>query len=230
MGRPGMLRVDLLARLASHVAGLSLGHPTRVGIDGCDAAGKTTLADSLGCAVAEQGRTVIRASIDGFHNPASVRYQRGRESGEGYFRDSFDTNTLTSFLLHPLGPGGSRSYRRAVFDFRTDCPIEGEPATAPIDAVLIFDGVFLHRDELAPCWDFSIFVDVDFETAVRRAEVRDAALFGSSSAVRQRYDRRYIPGQRLYFATCNPRDRASVVIRNDDPEHPSIMRGCPTSC
>lgn len=225
-----MLRVELLDRLSSHVVGLSVGHPTRVGIDGCDAAGKTMLADSLGHAVAEAGRMVIRASIDGFHNPASVRYRRGRESGEGYFLDSFNTDALTRLLLHPLGPGGSRSYRRTLFDFRSDSRVECNSQIAPIDAVLIFDGVFLHRDDLAGCWDFSIFLDVDFGTAIRRAEARDATLFGSRSAARQRHERRYVPGQRLYFATCNPRDRASVVIRNDDPEHPTVVGGCPTIC
>jgi len=91
--------------------------------------------------------------------------------------------------------------------------------------VQVFDGVFLHRDELAPFWDFSIFLDIDFETAIRRAETRDASLLGSAFAVRQRYERRYVPGQRLYIATCNPRERASLVIRNEDPEHPSIVRG-----
>jgi uridine kinase len=40
-------------------------HPTRVAIDGVDAAGKTTLDDELAEVLRERGRGVIRASIDG---------------------------------------------------------------------------------------------------------------------------------------------------------------------
>src|SRR5262245_32785925 len=145
-----MLRAELLAKVAARLAALELGHPTRVGIDGCDAAGKTTFADDLGRAMGAQGRSAIRASIAGFHDPASVRYQRGRESGDGYFLDSFDNDAVIRELLDPFGPGGSLRYRRAVFDFRTDRAVDSPSLTAAVDAVLLFDGVFLHRDELAP--------------------------------------------------------------------------------
>jgi len=62
----------------------------RVGIDGVDGAGKTTFADELAAALAPFGRPVIRAGVDGFHHPRAVRYRRGRESPEGFFRDSYD--------------------------------------------------------------------------------------------------------------------------------------------
>jgi uridine kinase len=33
---------------------------------------------------------------------------------------------------------------------------------ADADAILLFDGIFLHRPELRPYWDFSIFLAVNF--------------------------------------------------------------------
>jgi uridine kinase len=42
--------------------------------------------------------------------------------------------------------------------------------------------------------------------------------------VRRRYEQRYIPGQRLYFTECLPRERADVVVNNDDPQNPSIVK------
>ena len=56
----------------------------RVGIDGVDGAGKTTLADTLADALEAAGIAVIRASVDGFHHPRAVRYRLGRESPEGF--------------------------------------------------------------------------------------------------------------------------------------------------
>jgi len=84
----------LLEQLAAAIAARRLDHPTRVAIDGVDGSGKTTLADELVEPLRRAGRDVIRASVDGFHNPRVVRYTRGPDSPEGYFLDSFDYATL----------------------------------------------------------------------------------------------------------------------------------------
>jgi uridine kinase len=117
---------------------------------------------------------------------------------------------------------GTNRYRRVVFDFRADRPVLAPDDKAPVDAVLIFDGVFLQRPELARLWDYRVYVDVPFAAAVARAERHDGALFGSAAAVRARYERRYIPGQRLYFDAARPRERADAVVGNDDPSHPTL--------
>jgi uridine kinase len=41
-------------------------------------------------------------------------------------------------------------------------------------------------------------------------------------AVRQRYARRYVPGQRLYLEACRPEARADAVVGNDDPARPTV--------
>jgi uridine kinase len=86
--------------------------------------------------------------------------------------------------------------------------------------VLLFDGVFLLRPELRGYWDFTIFVDAAFDVTLVRAQQRDLPLFGNVSDVTQRYQQRYIPGQKLYLEACCPRQRADLVIENNDPEHP----------
>lgn len=218
-------RAALLSRLASEIAAVRRDHPTRVGIDGVDCAGKTTLADELAERLRELGRDVVRASIDGFHNPARVRHRRGADSPEGYFRDSFDHASLIRELLAPLGPGGSRRYRAAVFDFRTDSARSEPLARADDDAVLVFDGVFLHRPELRDHWDYSIFLRASFEVTLERAALRDRELLGGASQVRERYLRRYVPGQQLYLSEVRPEGRASAVVDNDDPARPSRLPG-----
>lgn len=217
-----MERSRLLSELAERIVRLARPHPIRVAIDGVDAAGKTRLADDLVAPIEARGRPVIRASIDGFHHPAARRYRRGRASPEGYYHDSFDHDALIESVLAPLGPGGSRTYRRAVFDFRTDAPVESPAAVAPADAVLLFDGVFLLRPGLRDHWDFAIFVEAAFDVTLARARERDLALFGSADEVTRRYEARYIPGQRLYLAECRPAERATVVVENDDPAHPVL--------
>jgi uridine kinase len=218
-----MRRPELLELLGGLLLERKPPHPLRVAIDGPDDAGKTTLADELAEQLAGR-RQVIRAGIDGFHNPRELRYRRGPDSPEGYFLDSFDYEALRGLLLEPLGPGGSRRYRRALFDYRADEKVAAPEEEASPDAVLLFDGVFLLRPELRALWDSSIFVHADFDEIVRRAEARDRELMGGVEAVRERYRSRYIPGQKLYFSRCAPQEIADVVIDNTDPGKPKLSR------
>ena len=90
-----------LNELAKRISQIELPHPVRVAIDGVDAAGKTTLANDLAPCIQSQNRPVIRASIDGFHNPSSIRHVRGELSADGYYNDSFNYDALVKFLLSP---------------------------------------------------------------------------------------------------------------------------------
>jgi uridine kinase len=221
-GRVALSRAALVERLVEVVDAVRCPHPVRVALDGPDAAGKTTLAEELALGLRGRGREVVRASIDGFHRPRAERYRRGEDSSEGYYEDSFDYAPLRRVLLDPLGPGGDRVYRLAIFDFRVDAARSVPAALASDNDVLIFDGVFLLRPELFDSWDLRMFVSASFDEILRRALERDAALFGSPAEVERRYRARYIPGQKLYFATVHPMERADLVIDNDDPARPVL--------
>jgi uridine kinase len=220
--------IQSLDEIARHLEGLYLSHPVRVGIDGVDGAGKTTLADALGKMVAQRtNRPVIRASIDGFHRPRAERYARGRLSAQGYYLDSFDYPSLRACLLDPLGPGGDRRVRTVIFDYRVDRSSpeteNGLPTwiTVGEESLLIFDGVFLMRPELAGCWDVTLLIDVKWEVALDRALQRDLKSTGSDQSnrleleLRQRYLQRYYPAQVHYMTICSPRERANYVLENN---------------
>ena len=218
-----MKRSQLLQEIASHIVQLKQPHPIRVAIDGVDAAGKTMLARELVPLIQALGRPVIHASIDGFHNPARIRYQRGTTSPAGYYYDSFNYEALIESLLAPLGPSGSRQYVPAVFDYRTDSALQIPKRTAEENAVLLFDGVFLLRPELRERWEFTVFVAAAFEVTLARAMQRDLSLFDSAEAIRERYEQRYIPGQELYFEECQPEEKAKVVVDNNDARNPVVV-------
>ena len=212
------MRGAVLAQLADLIVGVRRPHPTRVALDGVDAAGKTTLADELAPLVEARGRASVRASLDGFHRPRAERHRRGRDSADGYYRDAFDLAALRRELLEPLGPGGSRRYRTATFDLAADVPLETAQRLAPDDAVLLVDGVFLQRPELDEHWDLRVFVHVELGEALRRGVERDG------TATRELYERRYLAAQRRYLAAVSPRERADAVVVNDDPASPRLVR------
>jgi uridine kinase len=105
---------------------------------------------------------------------------------------------------HVRGVNSPEGYYHDSFDneaFRAAVLAAPEP--------LVADGVFLQRPELADLWDLRIWVDISFEAALERAVVRDAALFDE---VRDRYQRRYFPGQCIYLDEVDPRTRADIVV------------------
>lgn len=178
-----------------------------VAIDGVDGAGKTTFADKLAPLVAANGKPVLRASIDGFHNPRALRYQKGKDDPLGYFLDSYNYAEFQHFLITPFC-AGNETVHVARFDHHSDC---ANPTVAfvPNDAVLLIDGIFLHRDELHANWDFSLFLDIPFAETFRRMALRD----GFDPDPLAASNRRYHQGQEIYLATCNPKLRATLVLR-----------------
>jgi uridine kinase len=184
-----------------------------------DGVGKSTFAAALTTALRHQGHPVVHVSADDFHHPRAVRYQRGRHSPEGFWLDSYDYPALISNVLEPLGPGGSRRYRRAAHDVRTDRALDLEWETAPPGTVTVVDGLFLHRDELVGRWELSVFLDAPFAVTVGRMAGRD----GSHPDPDHPSLARYVGGQRLYFAACDPRARATLVIDNSDWANPVIL-------
>ncbi len=102
---------------------------------------------------------MIRSTTDSFHRPREERLARGVASADGYYLDSHDLARITNELLVPFGEGADRVLV-AAFDEPTDTAHE-EIVNVTTNAVLVFDGLFLHRPEFAAAWDVSVYLDAD---------------------------------------------------------------------
>jgi uridine kinase len=215
-------RGQLLRRIANEITSTANSTVSMIGIDGVDGAGKTCFADELARCISDV--PVIRASIDAFHNPRRIRYAKGKDSPQGYFEDSFNYDLLTEYLLDPLSPGGSMKYRTEAFDYRIDEPVDSPICVAQVPALLLFDGIFLHRPELIGYWDYSVFLHVSPRESVRRCIAR-AGAEGPSTDPDDPVHRRYVVGQKKYLDACNPMAHATLVVDNDDFDAPYIANG-----
>jgi uridine kinase len=213
-------RDELLDHLVEAVGTVTATYPPRVAIDGPPAAGKTTLADELAAILRARGRDVIRATIDDFLFPRAQRYPRGEYSAEGCYYDTHDYDALNRVLLDPLGPNGDRRFQHTVYDHTADTVLSPPVSTAPADAILLFDGVFLMRPELIDRWDLRIFVSIALEKTVDRAVIRERQM-SSQVDVERRWRERYIPSQQLYFGTVRPTEHADIIVHNDEPQQPA---------
>ncbi len=188
-----------------------------VAIDGVGGSGKSIFAERL--ARRGDGRPVIVLHVDDFFNPSAIRRARGRHSPEGFWLDAFNYEALISWALTPLAAAGGGLYRPASYDHANDQIVEADPLRAPPDALVLVEGVFLHRDELRRFWDFSVFLDVPFLEAARRMAQRDGLDADPESGLMHRY----VGAQRAYFRDAAPWERASLVVDNTDVDNPRII-------
>jgi uridine kinase len=217
-------RGEMLAALARGVLDVRRPHPVRVAVDGCSAAGKTTMADELAETVRGRSpREVIRVSTDAFKRAVALRTRFPKDSPESYYLDSWDNDAIRDELLAPLGPGGTRRYRSAIMDFAGVNALDGPIHSAPEDAILIADGCFLQRPELDPHWDLRIFVDVSFDDVLRRGIARDQAWMTGAEEAERRYRTKYLPGEARYLDDVRPRERAQLVVDNRDFDDPGLI-------
>lgn len=184
---------------------------TLLAVDGLDGAGKTRFADDFAQRLGRSGHAVFRASIDDFHRSRERRYLRGRDSPEGFYLDSYDYELFRRVLVEPFKLGGSAGFVTAAFDLARDVPMETDWKTAPQDATLVVDGIFLNRPALRGLWNYSIWLEVPAEVAAARLVERDGP-----AGVGERYR----GGQALYLAEANPRAAASAIVDNTDADHP----------
>lgn len=195
---------------------------TLVGVDGVDGAGKTTFANELAELLRESGLEVIRISMDDYLNPQSKRYAQGRTSAKGYFEDSYDYERFSNEVLEPLGQDGSGRYRTAAYDLGSESEVKSPWRIAPDDAVVIIDGMFIHRDELCSSkrnkvWDISVWLEVPFSESFHRMAEREDRIIPDPEDPR---NARYYQGQLLYLQSCDPAHRADIVVENAAPHAP----------
>lgn len=213
----------MLRGLAESLIALQGDHPLRVAIDGITASGKTTLGNELTSAIAERERPVIRICMDDFHHRREHRYRQGKDSARGYYEDAYDFDTLNQHVLQPLGPDGNRAFRRRIIDLASDTPIDEPAELAAPDSILVVDGSFMQRHHREQ-WDAVIFVNTNFDEALRRGSARDAEQFGGHAEAQQRYAHRYHAASRMYIDEVHPVQTADFVIDNDDPSSPRLYR------
>ncbi|HFK1680928.1 uridine kinase [Bacillus sp. FSL K6-0067] len=218
-----MCRKQNIKEIIDRILTLKLTHPIRVGVSGITASGKTTFANELAEEIKKRGLPVTRASIDDFHNPRLIRYAQGKESAKGYYEDAHDYTAFKERLLKPLGPNGNLQYETISHNLITDIPVYNTPIFAQPNMVLIVDGTFLFKKDVAHLFDYKIFVDTDFEIARKRGVKRETEAFGSYKEAEKMFLNRYHAACKMYIEEHNPKDCADVVFRNSDLAKPELI-------
>lgn len=185
-----------------------------VGVDGVDGSGTTAFAADLVARLQKRGHAAFQARIDDFHAPRDRRYARGETSGPGRYHDSYDYSAFRRVLVEPFLMAGSTGFVTAFWDWRRDQPIEPKWLTAPEDAILVVNGVFLQRPELRGLFSYVVWLEVPFAEAWERLVADDPVAHGEDARARSE------AGITLYLKEVKASQLADAVYDNTDPEHP----------
>ncbi|MGO0577232.1 uridine kinase [Ornithinimicrobium panacihumi] len=186
-----LVLVDLLSLMLATAPG----QRAVVAVDGPDGVGKTRLvAELVALAPHVAGRQVLSVGIDGFHHPRARRHARGT-TAQTFYEDSYDYDRFRQEVLHPFRAG--REIVPAVWDVAADREVRPDPVEVEDDALLIVEGIFLRRPELAKEWDATCLVTAPESVTVPRGNARFPQRAGADDPEDPR-NARYVGGQRIY--------------------------------
>jgi uridine kinase len=187
--------VEALAAIERRVLSMLVGRSVAVvALDGFSAAGKSTLAAALSDRL---DSAVIHG--DDFYRDMPEQERLGL-SPAGGIENYFDWRRMRSEVLEPLRQGRSATYR--PFDWATGGGF-GDPVTVDSRPVVVVEGVYSARPELASVVDVAVFVDTpEHERTQRRALRHDPT----------EWEVRWDAAEELYFRTVRPVESFDLVV------------------
>lgn len=207
---------DVVSRRIIGLAGLN----KVIGINGVDAAGKTTFASNLASKLKIEGYNVVVINLDDFLNERKVRYKDKNEI-KSYINHAFNLKRLENEILKPLKENMSVQALVEVLDLEKD-KFFTKKYKIEKESIVLVEGVLLLRPPIVKYFDLKIFIDITNQEVIRRAVLRDDYLF--KDKIEERYEQKYIPIQEWYKEEYRPCQISDIVIDNEDYNNPIIKK------
>lgn len=201
--------------LAGLVADRALAAPgLRVGVEGPVAHDAHDLADAVAAVLAERAVPVARVCADDFLRARSLRLEHGRDDPDAFADGWYDLGTLRREVLDPMEPGrAGRAWLPRLRDPGTDRPYREPRRDAVPATVVVLDGRFLARREIADAVDVRVHLEVSPAARARRVPATEQA--------------RVLPAWERYLERSDPASTAALVVRHDRPAHPAVRGAGP---
>jgi uridine kinase len=184
-------------QLAESIENIPRKHSTLIiGIDGCGGSGKSTLADNL----KEHCSNVTIVHMDDFYFPSSQIINT--HPTKKLIGSDFDWKRILKQVLQPLSQDIEGHFQR--YNWETDNLAEWH--TVPIGGIVIIEGVYSIRRELAEKYDFTIWVDCPRELRLSRGLKRDG------EEARDKWENDWMISEDIYIQQHRPFQRADLVV------------------
>lgn len=160
-----------------------------VGIDGLGGSGKSTLAQYIQTNISNT--TIVQ--MDDFYSSDLGRADRSRIEKE---------------VLVPLSQNLACSYQ--IYDWRNNKLINGP--SIQTGGLVIIEGVFAIHPQLAPYYNYKIWIDCPPEIGFKRGIERDKITDGVDNT--EKWQTIWMPDEKKYFETEKPNLYADCILNN----------------
>jgi Predicted phosphatases len=198
-----------------------LKRPVVIGVNGVDTSGKTEFSKGLQKYLEEKGYNTQLIHLDDFHQPRSIRLKDN--TPEVYIANAFDLDKLSELIYEMKSKPTDKQIDLLNID--TDTYINKKRYKSNDETIIIVEGVLLYRPPIENLIDYKIFLDINFDEVLRRAEVRDVPKYGK--VFLQKYIERYIPAQKIYLQKFLPKEKCHLIIDNNNLNKPMYKINTP---
>ncbi|HQR05270.1 MAG TPA: hypothetical protein PLN21_00535 [Gemmatales bacterium] len=187
---------------------------TLIGISGIDASGKGYFSKLIADELARHSLRVALVNVDHWVTLPSQRFSQ-TEPASHFYEHGLRLDEMWEEVVLPLHK--TRSIHRSID--ACDATNAERYISLRFDHegidVLLLEGIFLFKKQYQDRFEFKVWIDCSFKTAMRRAIRRNQEQMAESDIERD-YEAIYFPAQRLHFEKDNPQACADLTIRNDD--------------
>lgn len=192
-----------------------------IGINGVDTSGKTSFTDNYSKFLNSINIKNSILHMDDFHNPSELRY-RGDNEIDAYYDNAFNYTQVMNEVLKPLKENGCFNTKVTCLNLDTDTYENVMEYDIDKDTVLLIEGVLLFRKPILEYLDSTIFLHINFDEVLKRAEIRDVPKYGKEFL--QKYIDKYIPIQKRYLSEDKPCEICDFIIDNNDYRNPNFQK------
>jgi phosphoglycolate phosphatase len=195
--------------------------PLILGVNGVDTSGKTIFSNNLANYLQSKDYLVTLIHLDDFHNP-SFKRREGKNEIDAYINNAFNLEILENKILKPIKHQGELDFHLTLLDLITDKLSKKRHYYVNKESIVIVEGVLLYRPPIDKYFNARIFLDITFDEVLQRAKKRDVSLFGINFL--DKYNNKYIPIQKWYLETYEPKIKCDILIDNNDYNKPKLMK------
>ena len=179
------------------------------GIDGC---GKGYITAKILDSLKTRKLNAVAINGDGWLNLPERRFNP-HNPAKHFYVNAFRFREMFTQLILPLRARRSitievdfveetaSDYRKHLYEFND------------VDVILL-EAIYLLQPDFISYYDFAVWIDCSFETALERALARGQEGLPPQETVKA-YHTIYFPAQEIHFQRDNPRSLATTIINND---------------
>lgn len=187
-----------------------------------DTSGKSEMTSLLAEELVRMGLPVQIIRLDDFHRPRAERRRDELPEPVQFYEHTFDFERLRNEVLTPIRDKGRLDEIFVCLDLLEDTWTVERHYLVDEATVVLLEGVFLFRPEIADFLNLVIYLQVKDTTVIDRASSRDVPIHGEE--ILKKYHSKYLPAQRAYLEEFPAEDNADVIIDNNDWENPTVIK------